>query len=1074
MMTPSEPARTVAEVALARGEGHRVDGQLEAAELAYFEAACEAGSASEGAEAARHVVMRARIGLGRIELIRGSPDRALGWFLNACDAAPDEWEPLYWQGCSQGRLADYRGADRSLTAALRLNPRESSIAIQRSYARFKIGDLAAALEDLLAAEEQGGLDDAALLVLVSLRLEQGEWMEGERILRTLLDRNPSSVRACELMGVTLELQAKPEEALGWYMRAAALGDVSPLTCGRVGILHTHFGHPEVATKWLRRARLARHPDDGVLYHSGWASFQLGDFQESIDNWGKLQSRHSGRQLEHLLGTAKHELARERIAVGNYDAALSLLEDCISCDIGGFATIRVLAEVRLRIAARVLADRGREGHDAAKDHLRAAAALVSDDYRFPFFLALMEWADGDPSTALPLLKRACDHEGVSRPARLTVVRCALEAGDAITAEGELLRVADRPGQHVRRLARCLGAGRWSEAADLLLAGEEPDLAAALMGHCLIHAGRCTEVDLSSRPGARAGLLHGLASAARGELDEARSILAAVTTARPDLPAASAGLAHVERLLAIRAVEAGSWQDAAGMLAGSSPADGRLAPAPLLEGLILLVAGRRRQAGSYLEEVLRRNPADNRVLHAVTALWLNGGQESVSVPAGIAALAAVMNDEVFWERFRSSAASRYRAAIPPAALADCRRHTERHAYAQAGPSYELLLLREMAAAGLLGELGGFPSADDGLLVCGPFMISLLGLQGAWGEFVAREPAPDDSRSDRWRQLRQLFSGLGVATALLAAERPEEALAALDAVACERCRLATAPEGYPKVCAAACPDFDARHPSYAHLLGKGQRLAEDAARLSITAQLAVARRVVASDPDDVGTTVRLWADAIRAAAIVGAQEQTQRHIADTALGRVKSLDKAERLGAAIKLVEAAQQVLPDSPAREELHSELGQLLCDRGVAAANDGRLEPALSDLRRAARFSPHSARPLVNLSLALQRLADQRRDLGDRVGEYESLREAKRMLEGAAAELSGSPEFEQQLVSVRKELRTVCNRWALGLAAAARYREALEVLDQGLVELPDDVELRHSRQTVQRYATPLRDRGRAGS
>lgn len=1072
-MNPSEPAASVAEVALARGERHRADGRLEAAELAYFEAASEAGSASGAAQAtqaARHVVMRSRIGLGRIELTRGSPDRALGWFLNARDAAPDDWEPLYWQGCAQGRLADHQGADRSFTAALRHNPGESSIAIQRSYVRFKIGDLTAALDGLLDAQRQGELDDAGQLVLAALRFERREWAQGETILRALLDKDPANVRASELMGVALEWQAQPEEAIQWYGRAAGPGDASPLTCGRLGILHARAGRYEVALEWLRRARRTKRPDDRVLYYSGWVSFQLGDFQESIDDWTKLQRRHPGRQLGHLLGTARHELARERLAAGDYDAALPLLADCIDAGIGGCAAIRALAEVRLRIAARVLADRGRAGHDTAKGHLRAAAALSSDDYRFPFLLAVMQWADGNPSTALPQLSRACGLAGASRPARLAAVRCALEAGDLNAAEQELLRVADQPGQQVRRLAGCLGAGRWSPAADLLLAADEPDLAAELLGHCLVLAGRGDEADLSSQRAARAGVLHGLATAAQGDLDEARSMLAAVIRARPDLAAARVGLSHVERLLAIRAVEAGSWHDAAGLLAGSPPAEGRRAPAPLLEGLMLLVAGRSGQASSYLEEALRRDPADPRVRHAVSVRWLNGGQESVATPAGIAAVAALLNDEDFWERFRSSAASRYQAAVPAAALAECRRHIERCAYARAGPHHELILLRELTAAGALRDLGGFPAADKsaGLLVCGPLMISLVGLERAWGDLFAQEPAPNDSRSDQWRQLRQLFSGLGVATALLMAQRPEQALAALDVVACERCRSATTPQGYPKVCAAACPNFDARHPSYARLPGKGQRLAEDAAGLLVTARLAVAQRVVSSDPDDVGAATRLWADAISAAAMVGAQEQTQRQIADTALGRAKALDKAERLSAAIMLVEAAQRVLAESPARDELRSQLGQLLCDRGVIAANDGRLEPALDDLRRAADLSPHSPRPLVNLSLALQRLADQRRDLGDRPGEYESLRDAKRMLERAAAELSGSPEFDQQLVSVRKELRTVCNRWALNLAGAKRYQEALEVLDQGLAELPDDAALRKSQQTVQKYATPLRD------
>jgi hypothetical protein len=84
-----------------------------------------------------------------------------------------------------------------------------------------------------------------------------------------------------------------------------------------------------------------------------------------------------------------------------------------------------------------------------------------------------------------------------------------------------------------------------------------------------------------------------------------------------------------------------------------------------------------------------------------------------------------------------------------------------------------------------------------------------------------------------------------------------------------------------------------------------------------------------------------------------------------------------------------------------------------------------------------------------------------------------MLEGAAAELSGSAEVRHQLVSVRKELRTVCNRWAIELAAAARYQEALEVLGRGLTDLPGDAQLQASRHNVHKVATRLRDHGPAG-
>ncbi|MCA1672537.1 MAG: tetratricopeptide repeat protein, partial [Actinobacteria bacterium] len=299
---------SVAESALVRGERHRADGNLAAAEVAYFVAACEAEhSAHEEAESARNVIMHARIGLGRIELMEGTPERALGWFMSARDVASDHWQPLYWQGCAQGWLGDYLGAERSLAAALCLNPVEDSITLQRSFVRFKRGDVDAALEDMLDSGERV-LDDTAVLVLASLHLERGDCAEGERILHTVLDRDPSSIRACELMGVGLERRGRPDEAVTWYARAAKLDEASVARV-RLGIIHARAGRPRVALDWLRPARRAGRPDDEVLYYSGRTAFEAGYFQESIDAWGELRRRRPGRQLDALVGVAEHELAR---------------------------------------------------------------------------------------------------------------------------------------------------------------------------------------------------------------------------------------------------------------------------------------------------------------------------------------------------------------------------------------------------------------------------------------------------------------------------------------------------------------------------------------------------------------------------------------------------------------------------------------------------------------------------------------------------------------------------------------------------------------------------------------------
>ncbi|MGH8909399.1 MAG: tetratricopeptide repeat protein [Egibacteraceae bacterium] len=539
----------IAKLALARGEGHRADGERAVAEAAYFEAAREAvRSASEEAQDATDVVMRARIGLGRVELMRGSPDRALGWFLNARQVAPDAWEPLYWQGCAQGWLGDHPGAERSFTAALELNPQEHSLAVQRAYARFKMGDRQAALDDLLAAERAGGLDDAVLLVLASLHFERDEWVEGERILTTLLDRDPENVKANVLMGIALERRARPEEAIGWYERAAERGDTS--SRARLGVIHARAGRVEPALSSLRHARLVRRLDDDALCAYGWASFKAGLFQDGVDAWEELQRRRPDRRFGALLAAAKHELARDLISAGDYDSALPLLGACVDFGVGGQGAVHAIAEVRLRLAAWEVMERGQAAHRMAKERLATAGLVSLDDPRFPFFRGLLDWADGSPSTALPLLRCASDMGGLSRLARLAVVRCALEAGDPDGAARELLRLDDQQSHSqsqasgdVRRLAQCFAEGRWADAADLLLAGDVSDLREELLAHCLALAGRWTEVGVSTPEGARAGLVGPHIS---GGISDKHVIVEFRTSVGPDGLAGSTSGSGVMRL------------------------------------------------------------------------------------------------------------------------------------------------------------------------------------------------------------------------------------------------------------------------------------------------------------------------------------------------------------------------------------------------------------------------------------------------------------------------------------------------------------------------------------------------
>src|SRR2546421_5001196 len=116
---------------------------------------------------------RADLGLGRIHLTQGRFPQALAAFGTAQSLWPQGWEAWYWAGCALGHQQAYADAEASFTAALQRQPGSGPARIQRAYARFRRGDDAGALVDLLAAERQGYLGEEARALLAALRLRRG-------------------------------------------------------------------------------------------------------------------------------------------------------------------------------------------------------------------------------------------------------------------------------------------------------------------------------------------------------------------------------------------------------------------------------------------------------------------------------------------------------------------------------------------------------------------------------------------------------------------------------------------------------------------------------------------------------------------------------------------------------------------------------------------------------------------------------------------------------------------------------------------------------------------------------------
>jgi tetratricopeptide (TPR) repeat protein len=532
-------------------------------------------------------------------------------------------------------------------------------------------------------------------------------------------------------------------------------------------------------------------------------------------------------------------------------------------------------------------------------------------------------------------------------------------------------------------------------------------------------------------------------------------------------------------------------------------------PALAAVLALRAGRRREALAGLAEAQRRAPGDPRITHLLllacnhtlrdgqTTGRLTGEETAALEERVIASWVALLHQDRFWtswldERLRHYGGERPElATVRQELVAELTVRIEDLGTASHDPArFRTLLQREVGAAGQLAAAGGFPWPDAAAepLVCGPLMIQILGCEESFGAFVAALPAGDETAADRVRglfqrlldenlepagrplltpdaleRLRRWFSHLGLAEALLALDRIEEARATLDKMASAECQDA----------------FDRNNPGYAGWPEKAARLEQDARELAVRIRLALAHAAMTAPESDAGAVAQHFREALRLAAALGRQEEIESHVVDAVLGRVKALGGKGGLAPAIELLAATRESCAEEAAggpapapREQLTGRLAELLVRRGVEAGNDRRWEEAVTDLRRAATLNPHAAGPLLNLSFALAARARQLRRTAPAQA-IELALEAMQQLQPRLPDFVGQPAARERFDQARETARRLILHRADELAAAGGFEQSLQVLEQGLAVMTGDPRLgnRH-RETVLRYSRTLDERGQS--
>ncbi|ATL31316.1 hypothetical protein [Streptomyces formicae] len=621
--------------------------------------------------------------------------------------------------------------------------------------------------------------------------------------------------------------------------------------------------------------------------------------------------------------------------------------------------------------------------------------------------------------------------------------AAHAGDLTTAETHLTAALACAVPHPRTLIQRAyvhaRAGRPDAArADLLTASRTAPLDEEAHWALAALSGRpAREVALRLRAAAvaRAGAEAAKGAAGRPPRDAGTACggdrAAALLETAWDLDREPGGFAPLYAALLVRSEEdrEGGRDD------GSESGDRRRGPAR---------GARRGVAVDLLREAVRRAPTDHRVTHSLAIALLNSQDDERSShwEPCVAAWAALLYDEGFWERVRVTAARRYgvpvERALVPVLRAGLRELLERRmpdadigTRVAPGP----LLQREADAAKLLAGVGGLPSAEpaEGTesgggggepLFCGPLRIAELGRTAEFGAFAAAQEerllqesvaasangaagAGAAAAPPTHTSLTYAFSELGFAQLLLGQNKPADALAALTELRCPGCRKRGGP-GSGAVCEPDCARFDELNPGYAGLPDRHHRLALDARGLALEARLSMGRAELIAARPDFGAAAAYWRRALVHSRELERYRETQTAIVDMALGAARDAHRVGRLSLAVDTLETTRSVIGANE-RGRLEGQLARVLADRGISVANDetSLLDEPAADLRRSVAFNPHLLRAQVSLGIVLRGLASARWSSGSLSGARDTLREAIDQLTAALVHFPADPDLEEQ-------------------------------------------------------------------
>ncbi|MFJ2773958.1 hypothetical protein [Streptomyces sp. NPDC087300] len=983
----SHAERDVAEQACADGESALARHEGAEAGKHFQEALALVGG--DVSEAAARLAARAHTGVGRARLAAGELDAAVAEFDLARALRPSAAGPLHWLGCAAAHRGDLAAAETHLTAALACAVPHPRSLIQRAYVHAAAGRPAAARTDLLTASRAAPLDEEASWTLAALSGHPPREVALRLRAAAIASATGDDDRAGALLEAAWGLDPYPDRFAPLYaallVRSGSNAQGGPIQPGGVG---------EGACEGSENGRSVE------AARSGWPDRQEADGPGGADGADAGATRAAPTQRGGPAGQGGSSGGNGRGAGVPQGEQGARAEEYGQ----GARAPRVGEDGRTAEATQAVS-----AHQSARSEAAARAVLPQRDAQS----GSAQQGVGNERSPEGGGSTRTDRDGPHGQATQTVPtgQSGRRGPDAeATSQGRLgSSAADAQAARDRQHGQ-LG----SNAAD---AQSTPPQ----------RHGQLTSNTADTQPVPPQQHDHLGSSTANAQTTPTpqHDQLGPnpVTKQNPPLQP-SAATPHT----APDQQPAPGAEGARAVVPLQPSAADTATPAPPGAN-----GRRRRVALELLKEAARQAPGDYRVTHALALVLLNSASDEARShwEPCVAAWAALLYDDGFWEHVRATAARRYGVPVEhsliPVLRAGLREFLERRmpdddtgARVAPGP----LLQREADAAKLLAGVGGLPSAEGGSggepLFCGPLRIAALGRTADFGAFAARlearafqesvaaaTGAPTAGPPAAYTSLTYAFSELGFAQLLLGQGKPVDALAALTELRCPGCRTRGGP-GAGAVCEPDCARFDELNPGYAGLPDRHRRLALDARGLALEARLSMGRAELTAVRPDFEAVTAYWRRALVHSRELERYRETQTAIVDMALGAARDAHQVGRLSLAVDTLEATRSVIGANE-RGRLEGQLARVLADRGISVANDedALLDEPAADLRRSVAFNPHLLRAQVSLGIVLRGLALARWSSGSLSGARDTLREAIDQLTAALGYFPDDPDLEEQ-------------------------------------------------------------------